>query len=101
MGALEVVSLLFHCLDNRQELPIVHVVVLSGGRAFSKVEIDWAKNPEFVVLVKNASDCEATCIGLQNDRFLQVEMLEDWCFFKGRFELSKCEFGIPSPFPLP
>jgi len=101
IGALEIVSPLFHCLDNRQELPIVRVVVLFGGRAFSRVVIDWAKNPESVVLVEDAGDCEAACIGLQNDRFLRVEVLEDRCFGKGLFELSKCEFGIPSQFPLP
>jgi len=69
IGALKIVSPLFHYLDNRQELPIVRVVVLFGGGAFSRVEIDWAKNPEFVLLVEDAGDCEAACIGLQNDRF--------------------------------
>jgi len=101
IGALEVVSPLFHCLDNRQELPIVRVIVLFGKRAFSRVEIDWAKNPESVVQVKNAGDCEATCIGQQDDRFLQVEMLDDRCYGKGLFKLPKCEFSIPSPFSLP
>ena len=101
ISALEIVSPLFHCLDNRQELPIVRVVVLSGRRSFSRGEIDWAKNPESVVLVEDASDCEAACSGLQNDQYLQVEMREDQCFGKGLFEFSKCEFGIPSPFPLP
>jgi len=101
ISALEIVSPLFHCLDNHQELPIVCVVVLFGGRAFSSVEIDWAKNPESVIVVKDAGDCEAACIGLQNDRFLRVEVLEDRCLGKALFELSKCVFGIPSPFPLP
>jgi hypothetical protein len=101
ISALEIVSPLFHCLDNRQQLPSVCVIVLFGGRALSRVEIDWAKNPESVVLVDDAGDCEAASIGLQNDRFLWVEVLEDWCFGKGLFELSKCEFGIPSTFPLP
>jgi len=100
IGALEMVSPLFHCIDNRQELPIIRVVVLLGAGAFSRVEIDWVKNPESVILVEDAGDCEAACVGLQNDRFLRVEMLEDRCFGKGLFEFSKCEFGIPSPFPL-
>jgi len=78
ISALEVVSPLFHCLDNRQELPIVRVVVLFNAGELLRVEIDWAKNPESVVLVKDAGDWEAACIGLQNDRFLQVDMLEDW-----------------------
>jgi len=82
ISALEIVSPLFHCLDNRQELPIVCVVVLFGRRAFSRVEIDCAKNHEYVVLVKDAGDCETACIGLQNDQFLRVEMLEDQCFGK-------------------
>jgi hypothetical protein len=73
ISALEIVSPLFHCLDNRQELPIVRVVVLFGERAFSRVKIDWAKNPESVVLVEDAGDCEACCIGLQNDRFCRLK----------------------------
>ena len=40
IGALVVVSPLFHCLDNRQELLIIRVVVLFGRRVFSGVEID-------------------------------------------------------------
>ena len=101
IGALEIVSPLLYCLDNHQELPILRVVVLFGRRAFSRVEIDWAKNPESVVLVKDAGDCKAACIGLQNHRFLRVEMRENQCFGKGLFEPLKCMFGIPSPFPLP
>jgi len=101
IGALEIVSPLYHCLDNRQELPIVQVVVLVGGRAFSGVEIDWVKNPKSVILVEDADDCEPAWFGLYNDWFLRVEMLDDWCFGKGLFEVSKCEFGILSPFPLP
>jgi len=62
IGALEIVSPSFHCLDNRQELPIVRVVGLFGGRAFSRVEVDWVKNPESVVLVRDAGDWQATCI---------------------------------------
>jgi hypothetical protein len=64
IGTLEIVSPWFHCLDHCQVLPIVRVVVLFGGRAFSGVEIDLAKNPESVVLVEDAGDCEAACIGL-------------------------------------
>ena len=64
ISALEIVSQLFHCHDNRQELPMVHVVVLFSGRAFLGVEIDWAKNPESFVLVVDAGNCEAACIGL-------------------------------------
>jgi hypothetical protein len=101
ISALEIVSPLLHCLGNCQELPIVRVVVLFGARAFSRVEIDWAKNPESLVLVGDAGDCEAACIRLQNDRFLLVEVLEDWCIGNGLFERAKCEFSIMSPFPLP
>jgi len=76
IGALEIVSPLFHCLENRQELPTVRVVVLFGGGSFSRVEIDWATNAESVVLVEDAGDCGAACIGLQNDRFLWVVLQE-------------------------
>jgi hypothetical protein len=44
IGTLEIVSPLFHYLDNPEELPIESVVVLSSGRAFSKVEIYEEKN---------------------------------------------------------
>jgi hypothetical protein len=101
ISALEIVSPLFHCLNNRQELSIVRVVVLFSRGAFWRVEIDWAKHPESVVLVEDAGNCEATCIGQQNDQFLRVEVLDDQCFGKGLFEFPQCEFGIPSPFPLP
>ena len=101
IGAPEIGSPLFHCRDDRQELPILSIVVLFGRLAFSSVEIDYAKNAESVILIKDAGNCEAACIGLQNDRFLLVDMLEDRCYSKGLFELLKCEFGIPSPFPLP
>jgi hypothetical protein len=101
MSTLKRVSPLSHCLDNREELKIVRVVVLFVWGALSTVEIDLGKNPESGILVEDAGDCEADCIGRQNDRFLWVEMLEDRCFGKGHYELSKCEFGIPSPFPLP
>ena len=56
IGALEIVSPLCHCLNDRPELPIVSDVVLFTRRAFSRVEIDWAKNPESVVVVKDAGD---------------------------------------------
>ena len=57
IGALELLSPLCHCLDHHQELPIVRVLVLFSGGAFSSVEVDGPKNCEFVVVVKNAGDC--------------------------------------------
>jgi len=102
ISALEIVSPLFHCVDDCQELPNVRVVVSFAGRAFSRVEIDLAKNPKFVILVEDAGDCQAAYIGLQNDRFLRVEVLQDRCVGNGLSQLSKCGFGIPrSPFPPP
>jgi hypothetical protein len=101
ISTLEIVSPLFRCLNNRQELLIVRVIGLFGGAAFSIVNIDWVKDPKSVVLIEDARECEAAHIGLQNDQFLPVDMLEDRCFGKGRFELSQWEFGIPSPFRLP
>jgi hypothetical protein len=38
---LEVVSPLLHRLHDREEFPIVRVVVLFGSGAFSRLEIDW------------------------------------------------------------
>jgi hypothetical protein len=64
ISALEMLSPFCHCLDNHQEPHMVHVVVLFGGRAFSGVEIDWAKNPRLVVLFEDAGECEAACIGV-------------------------------------
>jgi hypothetical protein len=101
IGAPEMVTPLLHCLNNLQECQIVCVIVLFSGRVFSRVQIHWAKNPESVLLVEDAGDCEAAFIGLPNDLFLGVEMLQDWCACVELFELSMCEFGIPSPFPLP
>jgi hypothetical protein len=99
IGPVRIVSVLFRFLDNRKELAIVSVVGLFGGGAFLTVEIDSAKNPESVIAVEDARDGNATCIGLQNDRFLGVELLEDRGLGKGFCELSKCEFSIPNPFP--
>jgi len=101
IGMLEIVSLLIHCFDNRQTLPIVHVIVMFAGRAISRVEIDWPKDPEPIVPVKDAGDYEAACISLPNDQYLRLEMVKDRCIGEGHFELSKCDFSIPSPFPLP
>jgi hypothetical protein len=39
---LEVVSPLLHGFHDREEFPIVRVIVLFGGRALSRVEIDWS-----------------------------------------------------------
>jgi hypothetical protein len=85
IDALEIVSPLYHRLDNHKDLPISGVVVLFSGSAFSSVEIDWAKNTESVVQVKHSGDCTAACIGQQNYQFLQLEMLENQCFCKGLF----------------
>jgi len=101
IGTLKIVSPLFLCLDKCEELRIMGVVVLFGGRAFSRVDIDRAKNPVSVILVKNAGVWYAARIRLQNDQSLSAEMLEDWCGGQGHLELSICEFGIPSPLPLP
>ena len=86
IGAREVVYPLFDHVDDCQELPMIRVVVLFGRRAFSRVQIDRSKDPESVVLVKDGGDCEATCIGLQHDRILQDEMLENQ--WDGKFVLS-------------
>jgi hypothetical protein len=56
--------------------PIVYVIVPFRRREVFEVESDWVKNSESVVLFKDASNYEATCIGLQNDWFLQVIMVE-------------------------
>lgn len=69
VGALELVSPWLHCVDNRQELPFVRVVVLCRWRTFLRVQIDCAKNPESVELVKHVADSTAAFIGLKNDQF--------------------------------
>lgn len=63
IGALDIVPRLFHYLDIGQQLPIVCIVVLFGGRACPRVEIDWVRNPESVVLVMHGVSSEAACIG--------------------------------------
>ena len=97
----EILTELLHCLDNCQVLRMVHVIFLFGRRAFSRVEIDLANNPESIVLVKNARDFNVTCLGLQIDWVLRVDMVKNHCGSEGHFDLSKCQFGIPSQFPLP
>jgi hypothetical protein len=58
--SLEVVARLLHSLHDGQELPIVHVVVLFGTSAFSRVEVNRSGNRETVILVENAGYGEAT-----------------------------------------
>jgi hypothetical protein len=77
------------------------MIVVFGGRAVLRVEIDGAKNPESVIQVDANSNCEAACIRLLNEWFLLFDMLEDRCAGEGLFELSECGFGIPSAFPRP
>ena len=100
-SALEIMFPFVTCPDYWQELPIVGVIGLFGGRAILSVEIDQANNPESVALVEYAGDWDAACIGLQNDQVLQVKKLEDECLGKGHLKRMKSEFGIPSPLPLP
>ena len=64
------------------------------------MEVDGSGNAETVVLVENTGDCEAGCIGLEDDRLCQVEMLVDRCFGKCFLELSECELWISGPFPF-
>lgn len=101
IGALQIVSPLIQCFDDCYKLLIILVIVLFRQGALVRVDIDLSKQTESVILVKHAGNCDASCISLQNDQFLQVEMLQDQCVCEGHFVLSKCEISIPSPFPLP
>jgi hypothetical protein len=76
IGTLEIVSPLFHYPDNPEELPIESVVVLSCGRAFSKVEIYEEKNLESVILDKDASDCEKSLASVC--RNIGFRMIKFW-----------------------
>jgi hypothetical protein len=49
--SLEVVAPLLHSPHDGQELLIVHVVVLFGTCAFSRVELDRSDIPETVISV--------------------------------------------------
>jgi hypothetical protein len=51
------------------------------------IEVDWTKNAEAVILVKDASKCKADVISLQNDPLLRVEVLKVRGFSKGLIEL--------------
>jgi hypothetical protein len=100
IGTFEVVSALCHCLNNRQQLPILRVVVRLGWLAYSRVENGCAKKPESIVPVMVTSNCEDPCITLQMDQFLRTEMLEYQCMREGHLDLSKRKFGIASALPL-
>jgi hypothetical protein len=50
----KVVAPLVDSLHNRQEVPIVRVVVLLGTCACSRVEVGRSENSETVILVENA-----------------------------------------------
>jgi len=97
--ALETVFPFVHCLNQWQLLPLVCVVVLFDSRAFSRVEIDRAKNPESVPVVKQASIYEAASIGLQNNHVLRFDMMEDWCFSKGLFRAFEIRVRHPQSIP--
>lgn len=66
IGSVEVVSPLIHNLPDCWTLPIAHIVVQFGRRAFLSVEIDWQKIPKPIVLIEDASDRKAACISLQD-----------------------------------
>lgn len=101
IGALKLVYPLICHFDNGHQLPIICGIAQYSGRAVSSVVHDRVRNPKSVVLVRAVSDSKATWIGLQNDRFLRLEMVEDRGFSKSLFELSQWKFVIPSQFPLP
>jgi hypothetical protein len=59
IGALEIVPLVCHCLDNHNQLKIIYVVVQFGLREYSQVRIDQAMYTISIILVKNAVDSAA------------------------------------------
>jgi len=61
----EVLSPLLHRLHDCNEFLNIRVVALFGMGVFSIVEIDWSKSSEPVIIIKDAGDCEAGCIGLE------------------------------------
>jgi hypothetical protein len=51
-------------------------------------------------MARNAGNCDAACISLQNVHYLHVDMLKNWWVGEGSIELSKCDYGIPSRFQV-
>jgi len=100
LRSLEVVLPLCHSSQVREEIPIIRVVVLFGTATFLRVEVEWTLNPETNILVENSGFGKATCIGLLSNRLGPVEMVENECIGEGMFQLPKCKFGIPCPFPF-
>lgn len=76
IGTLEIVSPLIQCFDNRQNRPIIHVIVPFDQGAPPSASIHCSNDPESVVLADDAGDCEAGWIGLQTDLFWRVGMVE-------------------------
>jgi hypothetical protein len=64
------------------------------------VEVDWPEDPETVILMENAGNCEAACISLEDGCLRWVEMLEDRCCGEGLLDLLKGKFRISSQFPF-
>lgn len=95
--SLAVVAPLLCGLHNGQELLIVSVVVLLSTCAFSTLNVEQFENLKTVILVEYAGYGKAACIGLQNTRLCQVEMVQNLCFGEGSFQLLNRKFGIPSP----
>jgi hypothetical protein len=98
--SLKVVAPFLDSLHERQELPIVRIVVLFGTCAFSTIEVDCSENPETVILVENSGCGEAACIGLPNKWLCRIEMAQSGCIEEGHLKLPKRMFGIPSRFPF-
>jgi hypothetical protein len=69
-------------------------------RPGSRAAITRSVNPETVILVENGGYGEAAFIGLETSRLCQLEMVENWCIGESPFQLPKCKFSIPSPFPF-
>jgi len=64
------------------------------------VEVKWPEDLETVVMIEDAGNCEAACIGLEEGCLSWVEMLEDRCSSEGLLELLKGQFRFSSPFPF-
>jgi hypothetical protein len=87
---IKVVSPLLHGHDNCEEFPIALVIVLFGRRAFSIVKNDWLYSSEPNILIKDAGNCEAAGIGLENYGLWRVETLQDQSIGKGLYKFPKC-----------
>lgn len=93
----KVVVPLLNSLNDAQELPILHGVVMFGRCAFSRAEVDPCEQLETLIQVENAGNREVADFDRQSERLCRVEVVQNWCIGEHPCQLRERKFCIPSP----